>query len=457
MCASSDSNVSKLLKEFPAVLYSPKLNQGFGASLNYALRNVTGDYVLFLDSNARLDRDFLAQVNHCLALENLDLQKLIVSGAEPYMSNNALPSLDFNNTIFPSGLFSTVKFDESTIDEYNEVDLVARATHADYRIVPCQKTKNFYSPSIERSENIISRESARIYVTSKHYVLTEQNLFKAIQYLLLSPFYLSKATRPHTFSILTATVQHWCFYIARLNRRIIKLVSILPIEIFNNRIARRYSSTCIMSKYNAIFIHIPKNAGTSIATALGLPDKSGHHWSASHYRLLLGTLYKKFFKFAFVRHPWERFLSNYWYAKAEYNYFHSPSDLHKDHELLKHASLLDCAQYLIAGKLQHGASGQPPYEKDPCCHWSPQYKWLYDNKDQCIVDWIGKVEKIETDLTELSKRLNQRIELLHLNTSHRQHNVDWTEDNRRAYKLVRDYYAKDFELFGYEDIDNNSK
>lgn len=85
-----------------------------------------------------------------------------------------------------------------------------------------------------------------------------------------------------------------------------------------------------------IFIHIPKTAGTSITDLLKdnttnkkfrynnhgklrvLPDILDYHKhsSSSRYEKLLGeNLYSEYFKFTFVRNPWDRMVSWFEYAR----------------------------------------------------------------------------------------------------------------------------------------------
>jgi hypothetical protein len=69
-------------------------------------------------------------------------------------------------------------------------------------------------------------------------------------------------------------------------------------------------------KHNILFVHIPKNAGTSILDCLEIED-------AQHYPLsvLQGYMDKKTFdnaiKIAVVRNPWERMVSYYRYRQLK--------------------------------------------------------------------------------------------------------------------------------------------
>ena len=82
----------------------------------------------------------------------------------------------------------------------------------------------------------------------------------------------------------------------------------------------------VSNKYRFIFIHIPKTGGTSIAE----PDYEGGNGAlagylgeqdyaqAGHIRAVglkqrIGASWDQYFKFAFVRNPWDRLVSLYHY------------------------------------------------------------------------------------------------------------------------------------------------
>lgn len=80
-------------------------------------------------------------------------------------------------------------------------------------------------------------------------------------------------------------------------------------------------------------------------------------------------------------------------------------------------------------------------------HWMPQH--LYT--DGFRLDFVGKLETLSEDwrrLRELRPDMGLRETLPHLNSSpHR----DWQDYmTPKLERQLRDYYARDFELFGYE-------
>jgi len=198
-----------------------------------------------------------------------------------------------------------------------------------------------------------------------------------------------------------------------------------------------------------IFVHIPKNAGSSVAKALNM-ETSWHH-TAHSYRELLGCLaYARRFSFAFVRNPWDRFLSLYRYARLDESRYHSainpeeaPYGKHEDYDLLQGASLEECAHYLRKGCLQHD---------DFINHWRPQSDWLTDEDGRVIVDFVGRVESIDEDFRTLSRHLNLAVDGLPVtNTSSssgtsEDYRIAFTEEAR---KIVAQHYREDIKRWGY--------
>jgi hypothetical protein len=63
---------------------------------------------------------------------------------------------------------------------------------------------------------------------------------------------------------------------------------------------------------DVIFVHIPRTAGTSIATALGSYKKQHQHFFARKH-IALRPDWGTCFKFSFVRNPWDRVVSLFTY------------------------------------------------------------------------------------------------------------------------------------------------
>lgn len=202
-----------------------------------------------------------------------------------------------------------------------------------------------------------------------------------------------------------------------------------------------------------IFVHIPKNAGTSVYSALGM--QKSFHFTLNEYQQILRRNYSKYFTFCFVRNPFERFVSLYNYARMEESYYHSSINpekakfgKHQDYDLLKNASIDEAVDYLMEGKLKSWDGGK---------QWLPQYKWIVNDENEITVDYIGRLENIILDFRNLSSilKLNLDIAVKHLNKSSSERiNYRKLISNQARAKL-EEYYKIDLQLFGYSfDVDN---
>lgn len=81
-------------------------------------------------------------------------------------------------------------------------------------------------------------------------------------------------------------------------------------------LARRSVITNWNEDHQAIFVHIPKTAGTSVLSALGVPAVFDTHAPSRAYAKAYPALYAGAFKFAFVRNPWDRFASSFHFMKS---------------------------------------------------------------------------------------------------------------------------------------------
>lgn len=76
-----------------------------------------------------------------------------------------------------------------------------------------------------------------------------------------------------------------------------------------------YISFRAFDYYKCIFIHIPKAAGMSINTTL-FGNLGSNHTHLSHFEKLYSKYtFDRYFKFSFVRNPYSRLMSAYYYLK----------------------------------------------------------------------------------------------------------------------------------------------
>ncbi len=184
----------------------------------------------------------------------------------------------------------------------------------------------------------------------------------------------------------------------------------------------------------AIFVHITKAAGTSIALSLfgALP----YHYTAWQYRVIFGRkAFNKYFKFTFVRNPWDRLYSAYSFLK---NGGWDDKDKRWAEENLAHID--DFNDFVV--------NWLTPDRLYSHIHFWPQSRFVFDARGRLLVDYVGYFETITEDFAHIAHRVNPDAKLRHTNASPR-------EDYRSVYSLaairrVAELYRDDISLFGYE-------
>jgi hypothetical protein len=189
-----------------------------------------------------------------------------------------------------------------------------------------------------------------------------------------------------------------------------------------------------------IFIHIPKTAGSSIEHLLrdegrfeldfiGVRNgRSTHHYMGIELKMILKELYPTYYKFSFVRNPYDRLISEYFWCRIN-NVGHKFNKTFDE--------FLDYVEDVIKNKKFF-----KPIEND---HFIPQYSFLFFN-NKLLVNNIFKYEDIETVVPLIKKRLKIKTELQHLNKSKKNEITLTQEQKDRVYNL----YKIDFQTFNYE-------
>jgi len=201
----------------------------------------------------------------------------------------------------------------------------------------------------------------------------------------------------------------------------------------------------VFDKFKCIFVHIPKTAGMSIENVLEIdikwpqtnlnklfgPYKFGsynihlqHATCIQIKELISKTKYDNYFKFAIVRNPYDRCVSQYFYIK-------------KWNKTVQKLNFKEFIKYL---ELQNK-------NKNVFCHYMPQYKFIYQN-NKLLVDYIGKFEKLDQKWTIITKKLGFTKSLPKINTTNHNFYMDYYD--RETLDLVNNLFKKDFELFDYQ-------
>ncbi len=183
----------------------------------------------------------------------------------------------------------------------------------------------------------------------------------------------------------------------------------------------------------AIFVHIPKAAGSSISKDIFFGKQVGHFYAAD-YKFLDNQKYNEYFKFTFVRNPYTRFVSAYNYLSAG-----GGNTFDKTFYLEHQASFVSINQFIddfFAKK-----------EIRNWIHFVPQSHFLTVN-GKVEMDFVGRFEKIDDDITTLKNMISISFsgDFTKVNRSVNRNEVLTNKNKEKLY----DYYKEDFELFGYE-------
>lgn len=200
---------------------------------------------------------------------------------------------------------------------------------------------------------------------------------------------------------------------------------------------------CIIKKYKAIFVHIPKTAGISIKSIMDIKHNSGHHRLTEGLIKSYPKAWKEYFKFTFVRNPWDRIVSGFFFM-----FLRIRNRLKLDKPLNSRMKTFDyCGDFKAFIR-------DLPHKIDDVFlvnYFTPQTAWLFDRNDKPYpFDLVGKVETINEDFEALKTALNlsKDIVLPHHNKSTHKPYYRYYDDN--MVEIVYNIYKKEIEYLEYK-------
>lgn len=215
-----------------------------------------------------------------------------------------------------------------------------------------------------------------------------------------------------------------------------------------------YSGLALLKAYahtigqpKAVFIWIPKTAGTSVFSLLDAPKLKSLHLARFRFAnrgivtfghmdyaelvrrgIVSAAFDRSAFKFAFSRNPYERAVSLFDYVQ-------------RYGVLTEGEQFLSFCRRLAAGECEDIGL----YNVMGLSQCNPQTRWLRD----LDMDFIGRVNNLEEDSRRVAERLGVEFTSTpHLNASERR---DYrTYYCRESLQIVEEFYAEDFRQLGYE-------
>ncbi len=188
-----------------------------------------------------------------------------------------------------------------------------------------------------------------------------------------------------------------------------------------------------MHKHKCIFIHIPKNAGSSV---LALFNDTGGRKHAKYYDFYEANdyFYQQYHKFAIIREPFNRLYSAYKYAASGGN--QSIMDVTLQQTIDKRCSDFEG---FINNVLCYDFVMQQPL-------FLPQYLYIFDRQLNCSIDSILTYENLVEDWHNLAMKLTLPTKLPWKNPSKQSAMPRLAES---ALEKVKEIYHFDYQLLDY--------
>jgi chondroitin 4-sulfotransferase 11 len=201
----------------------------------------------------------------------------------------------------------------------------------------------------------------------------------------------------------------------------------------------------ISKNLKTIFVHIPKNAGESIERALGMYGGNAgdtmwgtianrhvlQHLTASEMRkqFFTDTMWDDYFKFAVVRNPWSKAVSEYsWYLRYGplIPFYEWVDSLENRLHINKAINILEVG------------------------HNVEQFKFIYSECDKLLVDKVIRFENLKTEFDALCLELKWNVDLGYSETTASPNKIDFRRyyDKETVLKIAQ-IYSQDVEIFGY--------
>ncbi len=190
-----------------------------------------------------------------------------------------------------------------------------------------------------------------------------------------------------------------------------------------------------------ILVHVQKTGGMSIRRALNMPQWDPHqHRFASELRSLYGAeLWESYFKFGFVRNPWDRLVS--WWEMIRRNVAEGRPMNGFQRYVVSHAATFEDFIRKCGAEYRDHDGSKWIYRN--------QVDYLTDSSGALLVDFVGRFENLSADFGFVAARLGLASGAVpHMNRSNHRLYPEYYSGELRD--IVAQRYARDIAAFGYE-------
>jgi hypothetical protein len=193
----------------------------------------------------------------------------------------------------------------------------------------------------------------------------------------------------------------------------------------------------ISDRLACVFVHIQKTGGSSIEDLLRASDpgigsnmhEGRRHMFARDIRPLVDAdKWRRYFKFAFVRNPWDRLVS--WYSMV-----------HQARETNRFGNYVREVAPTFEAFVKHATTGLGERTT------RNQLDYVSDPDGAILVDFVGRYERLHHDIEVVKQRLRIAHGLPHSNRStHHDYRTYYTTETR---DIVARRFARDIDAFEY--------
>lgn len=202
-----------------------------------------------------------------------------------------------------------------------------------------------------------------------------------------------------------------------------------------------------------IFIHIPKCAGTSMEILIG--TNTSHESINVIKNRLSENKFNKYYKFSFVRNPWDRAVSFYEFIK-KIKEKEPKRKLTNKKQIYKKINLesfkgfcKDLATYSIEDP-RIARRDVSRYSRDKnliSSVFAPMYQFLTDKNDNLLMNFVGKFENINEDWKKICKELYFMESLPKKRVTPHKNYKEYYDN--KSIEFIRKWASKDIEMFEY--------